>query len=75
MEAALKKFVSRSTLRGEVEQKVDPNRGQKREASPSSQEGARFVSKNYKGRKNPLGKDFKVLKCFICPCDHKESCG
>ena len=54
--------------------KLKPDRGQKREASPSAPDGARPISKNYKGRKNPLGKDFKVLKCFKCACEHDEAC-
>ena len=29
---------------------------------------------NYKGKKNPLGSDFKPLKCFKCKCDHEEKC-
>ena len=97
MEAALKKFVSRSTLSGEVEKSMDstfltsdnlekvllakgwtkPNKkGKKRTHSPTQSlpEDARPVSKNYKGKKNPLGKDFKVLKCFTCGCDHSDPC-
>ena len=31
-------------------------------------------SSNYKGKKNPLGSDFKPLKCFKCKCDHEEKC-
>ena len=31
-------------------------------------------SNNYKGKKNPLGSDFKPLKCFKCKCDHEEKC-
>ena len=26
----------------------------------------------YKGRKNPLGSDFKPLKCYKCQCNHTE---
>ena len=29
---------------------------------------------NYKGKKNPLGRDFKPLKCFKCKCECKEAC-
>ena len=32
------------------------------------------VNYNYKGRKNPLEKDFKVLKCFKCKCENEEKC-
>jgi hypothetical protein len=31
-------------------------------------------SNNYKGKKNPLGSDFKPLKCFKCKCEHEEKC-
>ena len=31
-------------------------------------------SGNYKGKKNPLGSDFKPLKCFKCKCEHDEKC-
>ena len=27
-----------------------------------------------KGKKNPLGRNFKRLKCFCCSCDHEENC-
>ena len=29
---------------------------------------------NYKGKKNPLGPDYKPLKCFHCKCDHDQKC-
>ena len=28
----------------------------------------------YKGKKNPLGRDFKPLKCFKCKCDCEGNC-
>ena len=31
-------------------------------------------SNSYKGKKNPLGSDFKPLKCFKCKCEHEEKC-
>ena len=32
------------------------------------------TTSNYKGKKNPLGPDFKPLKCFKCKCDHEVRC-
>ena len=32
------------------------------------------TTSTYKGKKNPLGPDFKPLKCFKCKCDHEEKC-
>ena len=29
---------------------------------------------NYKGKKNPLGENFKPRKCYICQCDHVDNC-
>ena len=29
---------------------------------------------NYKGKKNPLGPDYKPLKCYHCKCDHDQKC-
>ena len=29
---------------------------------------------NYRGKKNPLGPDFKPLKCFLCKCEHESKC-
>ena len=29
---------------------------------------------SYKGKKNPLGADFKPLKCYLCKCEHDQKC-
>ena len=48
--------------------------GRDRLRSSSLPEGALPISKGYKGKKNPLGSDYKVLKCFKCKCEHEERC-
>ena len=85
MEAALKKFVGRSALSGGVERTEDstfltednfeqvlvakgwkkPNK-KKRNASPAKMEENK--------KKNWVGKDGKVAKCFKCKCDHENEC-
>ena len=43
------------------------NRKRSRSVSPAKPGG-------YKGKKNPLDKNFKVMKCFKCKCEHTEKC-
>ena len=50
------------------------NVGRSRIRSQSAPEDKLPISNNYKGRKNPLGKDYKVLKCFKCKCEHEGKC-
>jgi hypothetical protein len=46
-----------------------PSSGRKRSRSVSPKKpGA------YKGKKNPLDRNFKQMKCFKCKCDHVEKC-
>ena len=46
-----------------------PNKSKRRSRSESpNQQGA------YKGKKNPLDKNFKQMKCFLCACEHTEKC-
>lgn len=47
----------------------------KRQRTRSKSQGDDSSSHStYKGRKNPLGKDFKPLKCFKCKCECKINC-
>ena len=41
-------------------------RKRSRSESPKQQGGG------YKGKKNPLDKNYKQMKCFLCACDHTE---
>ena len=53
-----------------------PGVGKKRSrsVSPAAPGGGAGGGGSYKGRKNKLGSDFKVMKCHKCRCEHKESC-
>ena len=48
----------------------------KRQRTRSKSQGDQPISSNtsYKGKKNPLGKDYKPLKCFKCKCECQEKC-
>ena len=60
--------------KGWTKPKKGGNVGRERIRSNSNPETSMGASKGYKGKKNPLGKDFKVLKCFKCQCDHDSKC-
>ena len=50
-------------------------KGRVRTRSKSLPPGSTTVSNpNYKGKKNPLGPDYKPLKCYHCKCDHDQKC-
>ena len=88
MEAALRKFVGRSVLSGEVKRIEDStfvtsdnleqvllSKGwtkhrKKRNASPNTD----LASKTKVEKRNWIGKDGKIAKCFKCKCDHEKEC-
>ena len=86
MEKALRKFVGRSVLSGEVErvedstfltadnvEKVLFNKGWVKKKDKKKRE-AGDPPGAHAMKKNWTGKDGKVAKCFKCRCEHEENC-
>ena len=68
-------YVTKEELALAVKQiKNQKKRGRTRSKSEGDGEQVEKKNTNYKGRKNPLGADFKPLKCFKCKCDCVENC-
>ena len=60
-------FVTKEELALAVKN-IGKKRGRTRSKFEGNQERAENKNTNYKGKKNPLGDDFKPLKCFNCQC-------
>ena len=86
MESALRKFVGRSVLSGDVErvedstyltadnvEKVLFNKGWVKKKDKKKREAVDPPGAQA-GKKNWTGKDGKVAKCFKCRCEHEENC-
>ena len=86
MEKALRKFVGRSVLSGEVErvedstfltadnvEKVLFNKGWVKKKEKKKREAGDPPGAHTR-KKNWTGKDGKVAKCFKCRCEHEEDC-
>ena len=48
--------------------------GKSRRLSRSESPGRSRRNPNYKGKKNPLDSNYKLLKCFNCKCEHVDNC-
>ena len=74
---SLKKFKGRAVIgkEGSVDVKVETTWLSQVEEVLLSK-GWKPPNKNssYKGKKNPLGDNSKPLKCYLCKCEHAESC-
>ena len=51
-----------------------PKKPRKRSRSVSPNAKDNSGGGGFKGRKNPLDSNFKVMKCFLCACDHEDKC-